>query len=156
MQDWYVAKSRKLWAVTTPAGRVLHQTISNGQGHSWFCMHCGLSIWNTSQPPPLDVWIKKKKSHGFLTVSVCWRECARSRCYGVVNLRGVVQWESVKTSQQQTWLWFMLSRECSGQIEKEYSGTDKTDISIRNRWRKLKESQGYRVVPVSIHQEQTQ
>ncbi len=153
MQDWYVAKSRKLWAVTTPAGRLLHSTISNGRGHSWFCMHCGLSIWNTSQPPPLDVWIKNKKSRGFRTVSVRWKECARSRYYGIVGSRGVVQWDSVRTSHRQAWLWFMMERQCSGQLEVEYCGTDKTDLSIREKWRKVKGSQGYKVVRVSIHQE---
>lgn len=150
----HIAKSRKLWAVTTPSRRLLYSTISNGRGHSWFCMHCGLSIWNTSQPPPLDVWIKKKKSHGFRTVSVHWQECTRSRYYGVVGRRGVVQWESVRTSQRKVWLWFMMHRQCSGQLEAEYWGADKTDLSIMDKWRKLKESQGYRIVPVSIHREQ--
>lgn len=149
--------SRKLWAVTTPTGRLLHSTISNGRSHSFHCMHMGLSVWSTTGlPPPVDAWVKKKKSLGFRTVSVRWRECAQSRYCGIVNPHGVVQWESVRTSRRQAWLWFMMNRQCSGQLEAEYWGTDKTDLSIMEKWRKLKESQGYRVVPVKIHQERTQ
>ena len=120
-------------------------------------MYMGLSCWNDSGlPPPVDAWVKKKKSRGFRTVAVRWKECAQSRHCGIVNLHGVVQWESVSASRRKAWLWFMMYRQCSGQLENGYWGTDKTDLSIREKWRKLKESQGYKVVPVKIHQERTQ
>lgn len=106
--------------------------------------------WNTGQPAPLDTWTKKKKVRGFKTVPVFWEQCDSAHSYTIVSPRGAIQWESVRANCRQAWLWFMMNRQCTGQLEKEYWGTDKFDLSVRGKWRKLKESQGYYSIAVRL------
>lgn len=136
--------SRKLWAVQSPSGKILRDTVTNGQGHCWTCMHCGLK-WPV---PEFRGWVKQKKARGFKVVPVIWKQGSAGN-FAIVNPQGVIQWQSVKPTLKRTWRSFLISRQCSGQVQLEFCGTW-DDAKKHSEWINLMKSKGYEVVRAEL------